>query len=129
MLFRSKMQIVLNIIFSLELALLFVHEMDAVRRQEWKMFVKLKDMEDEKAYRVFMLLHIPLYTAILALLLSGYYRIGFYITGVFLIAHTLVHTGFRKHTANKLTSGISKSIIFISGILAAVHLLLICFLQ
>ena len=120
------MQIVLNIIFSLELALLFVHEMDAVRRQEWKMFVKLKDMEDEKAYRVFMLLHIPLYTAILALLLSGY-RIGFYITDVFLIAHTLVHTGVRNHTANKLTSGISKSIIFISGILAAVHLLLICF--
>ena len=121
------MQIVLTGIFSLELALLFVHEMDAIRRWEWKMFIILKDMEDEKAYRVFMLLHIPLYTVILALLFSDYYRIGLYITDVFLIAHTLVHIGFHKHTANQLNNSISKSIIFLAGILAVVHLLLICF--
>ena len=120
------MQIVLTGIFSLELALLFLHEMDAIRRREWKMFILLKDMEDEKAYRVFMFLHIPLYTVILALLFSGYYRIGFYITDVFLITHTLLHIGFRKHTANKLNNSMSKSIIFPAGILAAVHLLLIC---
>ena len=121
------MQIVLAGIFSLELALLFVHEMDAIRRREWKMFIILKDMEDEKAYRVFMLLHIPLYTIILVLLLSPYYYIGFYITDIFLIAHTLVHIGFRKHTANNLNNSISKSIIFLAGILAVVHLFLICF--
>ena len=119
------MQIVLTVLFSLELALLFVHEMDAIRRQEWNMFILLKDMEDENAYHVFMLLHIPLYTVILALLLSGHFRMGFYIIDIFLIAHALVHMGFRKHPANGLTGRISECIILLAGILAAAHLLMI----
>ena len=56
------------IISSSEPALLFAHEMDAVRKQEWKMFIVLKDMKNEKAYLVFLSLQIPLYTAVLMLL-------------------------------------------------------------
>ena len=118
------MEIVALLIFALELALLFVHEMDAIRRQEWKMFVFLKDMADEKAYRVFMLLHIPLYTAVLGLLLSDYARIGIYITDIVLMAHLLVHVVFRRHPANKLNGRMSKSIIYAAGLLAAIHLVL-----
>lgn len=38
----EHMEIALNFIFSLELALLFTHEMDAIHRQEWRMFIILK---------------------------------------------------------------------------------------
>lgn len=116
------MHILVNIIFSIELALLFVHEMDAIRKQEWKMFIILKDMEDEKAYRVFMLLHIPLYSAILYLLFSDYVRIGIYITDAFLIIHLLIHFLFRNHSGNKLNNRLSKCIINTAGIIAIAHL-------
>lgn len=122
------MQMALNVIFALELALLFTHEMDAIRKQEWKMFIILKDMEDEKAYRTFMLLHIPLYAVILFLLLSDTTRIGYYFTDIFLIAHLFIHWGFRNHRANRLNNGISKCIILFAGLLASIHLIVVTIL-
>ena len=119
------MQAVASIIFPLELALLLTHEMDAVRRQEWKMFIVLKDMADEKAYKVFTLLHIPIYAAILILLFSHFKYVGFYIIDIFLICHSLVHVGFRRHPANGFNSWVSKTIIHLAGILALVHLIII----
>ncbi|MGL6200434.1 MAG: DUF6713 family protein [Lachnospiraceae bacterium] len=95
------------------------------RKKEWKMFIVLKDMEDEKAYRTFMLLHIPLYMAILFLLLSDYMRIGLYITDIFLVLHMFVHLGFRNHKANDLNGRVSKTIIYSSGLLAVLHLIAI----
>jgi hypothetical protein len=110
-------------IFAVELALLFVHEMDAIRRREWKMFIVLRDMEDEKAYQAFTLLHIPLYVIILMVLFSADALIGFYIVDIFLICHLFLHIGFRKNPANKLDGNISKAIIYISGSLALIHLM------
>lgn len=123
------MQLALQGILALELALLFAHEMDAVRKQEWKMFVILRDMEDQKAYEIFLLLHIPIYTAILFLLLSRSFAIGYLVVDAFLIVHLFIHWLFRNHSANRFHNGISKSIIISAGVLAFVHLLLIYFGQ
>ncbi|MEM5012432.1 DUF6713 family protein [Niallia taxi] len=49
-------------------SLFLLHEMDAIRRSEWRMFIVLKDTEDSTAYMVFTLIHLPLYTIILALI-------------------------------------------------------------
>ena len=119
------MQTVAIIIFALELALLFTHEMDAIRRQEWKMFIILKDMDDEKACRIFMLLHVPLYMAILLLLFSSFSHVGYYVVDIFLLIHMVIHLGFRKHLDNKFGSTISKVIINSAGLLAIVHLIVI----
>lgn len=118
------MPLVINAIFAFELALLFTHEMDAIHKQEWKMFIFLKDMPDEYAYHIFTLLHIPLYAAIVLLLLSPFSYIAYYFTDIFLIAHMLLHLGFRKYPANKFNNNISKIIIFSAGVLAIFHLLL-----
>ena len=120
-----SMIIISNIIFSLALALLFTHEMDAVRRQEWKMFVILKDMPDEVAYRIFTLLHIPLYALIFLLWLFNYLLVLFYILDIFLILHLFLHIGFSKHPDNNLKNRISKTIIFSAGLLALTHLIII----
>ena len=117
------MQIVIKIIFILELSLLFTHEMDAIRRQEWKMFIFLKNLTDEKAYKIFLLLHIPLYTAILLVLFSSFMNIGNYIVDIFLIIHMLIHFLFRKNPANELNGKISKGIINSAGLFAIIHLL------
>lgn len=115
------MKTMVDILFALELALLFTHEMDAIRRQEWKMFIVLKDMADEKAYRVFLLLHIPLYTAILALLFSPFSQIAYVIVDLFLMAHMVIHLGFRKHPANRLNGPVSTFMIYAAGILGLLH--------
>ena len=119
------MQTFAVIIFYLALTLFLTHEMDAVRRREWKMFIILKDMEDEKAYHIFLLLHIPLYLTILLLLLSPFSQIAYYIVDVFLIAHMLIHLAFRNHQANKFDNTVSKMIINLAGILAVIHLVLL----
>ena len=118
------MQITVNALFALQLALLFTHEMDAVYRKEWKMFIVLKDMNDEKACRIFMLAHIPLYALLILLLLSSFSKIGFYIADIFLIAHLFLHLGFRKNPANKMNNTLSKCIIISAGLLAFIHLIL-----
>ncbi len=114
---------ILTIIFSLNLALLSVHEMEAIRYQEWKMFLILKDMEDKKAYMMFLLLHIPLYTILILLLYSTYYMLAVYIVDVFLIAHLILHLCFTKHVNNKLSNKLSMSIIAVMGILSVIHLI------
>lgn len=118
------MQTLILFIFAFELALLFTHEMDAIHKKEWKMFIILKDMKEERAYLLFTLLHIPLYTAIILLLLSKYSQIGFYITDIFLIAHLFIHIIFTKHPENNLNNRFSKCIIFCAGLLAIVHFVL-----
>ena len=101
--------------------------MDAVRKQEWRMIAVLKDMPDEKAYCIFTILHIPLYVLIFLLLLFDNTLVVFFTIDIFLILHSLLHIGFSKHSENNLKNGFSKSIIFISGLLALIHLQIIIY--
>ena len=119
------MQNFIIVLFALELSLLFTHEMDAIHRQEWKMFIFFKNMTDEKSCNIFMLLHIPLYAAILSLLFSAYLNIGCYIVDIFLLVHMLIHWGFRKHPENRFNGIISKGIINLAGLLGVIHLVII----
>ncbi|WP_327204690.1 DUF6713 family protein, partial [Paenibacillus terrae] len=41
----------LLVLFLLNLSLFLLHEMDAIRHSEWRLFIVLKDMEDSKAYK------------------------------------------------------------------------------
>ncbi len=113
---------ILSIIFALNLSLLFIHEMEAIRYKEWKMFIILKDMEENKAYTVFLLLHIPLYVSYLLLLMSSFFNVAYYIADIFLIAHLLIHICFRNHKDNRFNNTISMSIITLMGILSTIHL-------
>jgi len=51
----------LPILFAFNFSLLLLHEMDAIRAKEWKMFAVLKNMNEQNGYIVFSLLHLPLY--------------------------------------------------------------------
>lgn len=110
-----------NILFALELALLLIHEMDAVRHREWNMFIILKDLSEETAFWVFTLPHILLYALVIFLLLLNS-TIILYVVDLFLICHLLLHFLFRKHPENQLTSFLSKTIIYLAGVIGAVHL-------
>ncbi len=121
------MYLLLKILLVLNVTLLIVHEMDAIRRKEWKMFIVLKDMKEETAYSIFSLVHIPLFAIILFFLLSPAQQIFLYIMDVLLLAHTLVHFGFRKHKNNDFASPLSQALIYGLGGISLIHLLCMAF--
>ncbi|QFF99300.1 hypothetical protein PB01_10945 [Psychrobacillus glaciei] len=115
----------LLVLFLFNFSLFLLHEMDAVRRSEWILFIVLKDMEDSKAYKVFTFIHLPLYTIILSLLFSQYQIITFWFIDAFLIIHAILHLFFEKHLRNGFKNTFSRLIIYFMGVLAVIHLLLL----
>ncbi|MDP9455373.1 MAG: hypothetical protein M3Q49_22425 [Actinomycetota bacterium] len=61
-----------HLFFLVGFCFLLAHEMDAVKLREWKMLPVLSKMGEEAGYRMFALLHVPLY----ALLLRGLFEDG-----------------------------------------------------
>lgn len=120
----------LSIIFIVNLGLLYLHQLDATRRKEWKMFIILKDMPEEKAYVVFSLLQLPLLCLILFMFLQPviYVHIVLYVLlDVFYVLHCVVHYVFKKHKNNRFDSRYSKLLINAMGWLGAIHLILLIF--
>ncbi|MDE5052960.1 hypothetical protein NDK25_12030 [Niallia taxi] len=113
------------LLFLFNLSLFLLHEMDAIKRSEWRMFIVLKDMEDSTAYKVFTLIHLPLYTIILALLFSRYQTITFWTIDLFLIIHAILHLLFEKHPRNGFKNTFSRTIFYLMGIFALFHILLL----
>ncbi|MGE7114389.1 DUF6713 family protein [Lysinibacillus sp. NPDC047702] len=111
----------LLVLFLFNLSLFLLHEMDAIRRSEWRLFIVLKDMEDSKAYKVFTFLHLFLYVIILSLLFSEYQIIVFWFLDLFFIIHAILHLFFEKHPRNEFKNTFSRAIIYPMGILAVVH--------
>ncbi len=113
----------LLVLFLFNLSLFLLHEMDAIRRSEWQLFIILKDMEDAKAYKVFTFIHLFLYVFILSLLFSQYQTITFWVLDLFFIIHAILHLLFERHPRNGFKNTFSRSIIYSMGILAVIHLL------
>ncbi len=104
----------LLILFLLNLSIFLLHEMDAIRRSEWRLFIVLKDMKDSKAYQVFIVIHLFLYVIILSL--------TFWVLDIFFIIHTILHLLFERHPRNEFKNTFSRAIIYPMGFLATIHL-------
>ncbi|MBU5354633.1 MULTISPECIES: DUF6713 family protein [Paenibacillus] len=113
----------LLILFLFNLSLFLLHEMDAIRRSEWKLFIVFKDMKQEQAYTCFTWIHLPLYTIILSLLFSSYQTITFWVLDIFFIIHTVLHFFFEKHPRNEFKNRFSRSLIYPMGLIALIHLI------
>lgn len=117
-----------NLIFSVGLSLLIIHEMDAIRRREWRMFFGLSKFDDEPAYNIFSLLHIPLLVGILWGLFAAAETVRYYVIwglDLFFMIHFLLHLLFLKHKSNEFKSIFSWLVIvglFITGL---IHFLII----
>lgn len=119
----------LKILFCLNFTLILLHEMDAIKNKEWKMFIWLKSMKDNKGYKIFTALHLPLYfLAILALIDKNFYlelSIGL---DIFLIFHLIIHFLFRKNRNNEFDNLFSQCIICGMGFISIVHLVIYSFI-
>ncbi len=106
-----------DIIFLTGLSLIVMHEMDAIRCREWRIFPGLSFLDDKTGRTIFLFAHIPifywLFWQLTNSLDTGTFRIGF---DIFLIFHFGLHLLFLKHKNNEFKDWISWSIITGSGI-------------
>ncbi len=116
--------------FWLGLAFILTHEMDAVARKEWQILPVLSKIRDDKiGVLVFMVLHIPLYTALFwGLFSSGLDTINLGLVrglNLFFVVHVLLHFLLRHHSKNQFNNWFSWLLIIGAGLAGAIDLLLI----
>lgn len=98
--------------FYLGLAFILMHEMDAVRCREWRIFPGLHLLSDKAGFLVFILAHIPLFYFLFAGLLGPDDPAGLmYGLDLFFIIHLGLHMLFLLHPKNEFRDPISWSII------------------
>ncbi len=116
---------VVDLVFYIGVALLFAHELDAVQRHEWRIFPFVCRLKDDVGYKVFVLLHIPLFVSVLWLIGNSSKSVNYWfqvIFDLFFIVHMGLHILLRKHEKYEFTSVTSKSIIVLVAAVGLVHL-------
>ena len=98
-------------IFLVGLSLLFVHEMDAVRCREWRIFPGLSLLTDKAGFLVFSAAHIPiLFCLFYELFVLNNQNLVTPIN-IFFIIHLGLHLLFLKHKKNEFKDVFSWTII------------------
>lgn len=98
----------------------FTHELDAVKRHEWRVLPLIRSLPERTGEQVFIWVHVPLF----ALLLWGgdgdpvnATRCGI---AVFAIAHVGLHILFCRHPAYEFNNTSSWGLILLTGFLGAI---------
>jgi hypothetical protein len=111
-------------LFLLMLALLFCHELDAIRHHEWRLFAFLNRLDDETAYAVFAVLHIPFFGLFLWFVV--YPTAWFFIAAdSFAIIHLGLHWWFRTDPRYEFQGFVSNLFIIGTALTGAAHLFLL----
>lgn len=113
---------VLDLLYYSLIGAFFTHELDAVKRHEWRVLPLLRALPERLGEQVFIWLHVPLF----ALLLWGgdgdlesATRVG--LAG-FSIVHVGLHFIFRRHPAYEFNNPSSWGLILLTGLLGAIYL-------
>lgn len=108
--------------FLLGTTLILMHEMDAMRCREWRIFPGLSLLSDRVGMITFVLLHIPLFYWILFEVRVNYdsFVYGF---DIFLMVHFFLHLLLLLHKKNEFRDWISWSIISGAGLCGFVDLI------
>ena len=102
-----------------------MHEMDAIRCKEWRIFPGLSLLSDKLGYIVFIFAHIPIfYFVFWELSYSQNIEAFIYGFNIFMIVHVVLHVLFLKHKNNEFRDWISWSIIIGAGLFGLLDLLL-----
>lgn len=109
--------------FYLGLSFLAMHEMDAIRCKEWRIFPGLSMLNDKWGHIVFIFVHIPLFYFVFWELVHSSNREAF-IRGfdIFMMLHLGLHILFLKHKKNEFKDWISWSIIMGAALCGLVDL-------
>ena len=104
-------------------ACFFTHELDAVRRHEWRMLPVVRQFSDKIAERIFVWFHAPLFLAILWFSEEGAstpFTLGL---SLFAVLHVGLHWIFRKHPDNEFQGFGSWALIVLTGFFGALYVM------
>jgi len=101
--------------YLLGLTFILIHEMDAIRCKEWRIFPGLSFLNDKVGLIVFVFLHIPLFYWILleTQMNNEKFRIGF---DFFLIVHFILHLLCLMLKKNEFKDWISWVLIIVAAV-------------
>ncbi|MEM6262862.1 MAG: DUF6713 family protein [Bacteroidota bacterium] len=110
-------------VFTLGLTFILMHEMDAMRCHEWRIFPGISLMNDRAGMITFIFLHIPLFYLPLSpsIILNESFRTG---CSIFFIVHVMLHLLFLMHKKNEFKDWISWSLILGAGICGGLYLVI-----
>lgn len=112
-------------LFFAGLSFFFVHEMDAIRCKEWRIFPGLSLLSNKLGQFVFIVAHIPLFILIYYQLTSisenKVFILGF---DIFMVVHVVLHLLFLKHKSNEFKGWLSWGLIIGTGLFGLADLLI-----
>ncbi len=118
----------MDALFSLGLALLLAHELDAVRAGEWRLLPVLRSLPDARGRDAFILVHVPPLAALvwLAAHPSTVTRFWFQVaTDDFLMVHMALHRAYAHHPAYDFHRALPRGLILGAGAVGALHAVLL----
>ncbi len=104
------------------LAMFITHELDAVKRHEWRILPLTSFLPEKIGEQVFLWMHVPLFV------LLFYYGAGVPTSSIanglsaFAIIHVGLHWIFRNHPKNEFNTFSSWALIVGAGLFGAAHL-------
>ena len=87
-----------SIFFYIAVSCILLHEMDAIRCTEWRIFPLTAFFNDKVGYPVFLMAHLPLYYFVLKSLDDTSVQYGL---NIFFIIHLGLHLLFLRHPKNE----------------------------
>jgi hypothetical protein len=115
-----------DLLFFVAVSALLLHEMDAIDKKEWRLLFVLRKLPDEGALRWFIVLHLPLFVALLALVGAGPSTTTRWIEGgvdVFLIVHAGLHERLSAAGDSAFANRFSRWLIWAAAGFAVLHIL------
>jgi hypothetical protein len=113
-----------HLFFYLALSFLTLHEMDAVRCREWRIFPLLSLLNDKLGQIVFLFAHIPIFFFIYWKLTYTQDLLTFIqYFDIFTMIHIGLHVLFLKHKNNEFKDWISWTIIIGAGFCGLIDLI------
>jgi hypothetical protein len=114
-----------HFLFYIGLSFLTVHELDAMRCREWRIFPGLSLLSDKLGQLVFIFAHIPLFLFVFYRLTNGT-NLDSFVKGfdIFMIIHVGLHLLFLKHKNNEFKDWTSWTIIIGAGLFGLADLIL-----
>lgn len=113
-----------SLFYFLMLALFITHELDAVRRHEWRLFPVLSSLPERVGEQLFVWLHVPLFAALFYVGAGEPTSVVAFALSIFSILHIGLHWLYRNHARNEFNNFRSWTIIVATGVFGTLHLLL-----
>lgn len=113
-----------NTFFYIGLTFMIIHEMDAVRCREWRIFPGLSSLNEPLAFRIFIFAHIPIFFFLFwELFIKADSSMLIFWLNIFFAIHVFLHMAFLKHKNNEFKDWISWTFIIGAGVFSMLDLI------